>query len=108
MLKAIQQNVQVCQLENPNGNCTRPENWTIDLPGEWRTSNCVDEQCIDTQYWQYGTDGILYANRIIGSDKTKYVYDLELQDDGTVKCYNYDTNVKDYCKMIGSCQGCTL
>ena len=104
MLNTIQKNIDLCKLQNSsNSGCYEPANWTIALPGEWRTSNCSDALCIDTKDWNYGTDDGIYANRIIGNDRSEYVYYLELNTDGKIRCYNNDeVTSKDYCKMIGT------
>ncbi len=114
MLKAIHQNKQLCFLEfgEDSTECNNLlEHLTIELPGEWRQTNCVDSNCIDTKDWQYGFESIsdIYANRIIGNDRTEYVYDLFLENDGTISCYdNGDIDSKDYCKLVCGGDGCTL
>jgi len=117
MLNTLWKNKQLCELEL--GKDAYECRWanlvnhlSIELPGEWRTSNCVDDICIDTKDWNYGApedENIIYANRIIGNDRTEYVYYLYLYDDGTIQCNNnLSLTSKDYCKMIGSCNRCTL
>ena len=113
MLNTLWKNKQLCELEL--GKDAYECYWhnlvnhlSIELPGEWRTSNCVDDICIDTKDWNYGAalDNI-FANRIIGSDRTEYVYYLELKHDGTIECGN-NTELKDYCKMLCGGDSCTL
>ena len=115
MLNTLWKNKQLCELEL--GKDAYECRWanlvnhlSIELPGEWRTSNCVDDICIDTKDWQYGTDGDgIYANRIIGNDRTEYVYYLWLDDYGTIICDNNTSlTSKDYCKMLCGGDSCTL
>ena len=123
MLKTLYENTQLCKMElGPDARqCYLGDDSTddtvglfqhlsIELPGEWQTTDCSDNEgtCINTKDWQYQmVSGDIYANRIINGDVENYPYHLTLEKDGSIKCFNHSES-KDYCKMIGSCNGCTL
>ena len=111
MLNAIYKNYQICKMENPEDGCMDMENFTIELPGEILegSSNCIDEQCVNTKDWQYGSDDIFYANRVINGALDKSPYYLQLFLNGTITCHhNTSVTTKDYCKMICGGQDCEL
>ena len=116
MLNTLGKNKQLCELQlGKNAEeclwANLVNHLSIELPGEWRISDCSDEICIDTKDWNYGADsGSMYANRVIGNDRTEHIYHLEFSSvDGPIKCHNNgEITTKDYCKMIGSCQHCEL
>lgn len=125
MLNTLYKNTQLCELEfgkNADECAWDAEtdetkgiknHLSIDLPGNWSSSECMGNEgyCVNTKDWQYQiNESEIDANRIIGSDRTDgYVYYLTLNDNGTISCYNNtDATSKDYCKMIGSCDGCML
>lgn len=114
MLNTIYKNVKLCQLEDNLDECwDDPSLWTLSMLAEWKEGedNCSDNMCFDTKDWNYGLGGTgsTYANRIIGNNRTEYVYYLNLHEGGTISCYNnHEVTLKDYCKMIGSCHGCEL
>ena len=105
VLNAMYKNYQLCKLENPGDNCTDFNNFTIALPGEIVTANCIDGyQCVNTKDWEYSRDtsNLFYANRVINGDKDNYPYYVYI-DQGEFFCTN--TGEKDYCKMLGSSCG---
>lgn len=111
MLDALYKNRQLCLLEASDPeDCyiTDSSGLTIDLPGEI-TTGCIDTYCLNTKDWQYGfSDGSIYANRVKNGDYDNYPYYLSLLSNGKVKCYETGNYDKDYCKMIGACEGCLL
>ena len=114
VLNAIYKAYKLCKLETPEGDCYDFKNFSIGLPTEVLTDNCIDGyECANTKDWEYSSSGNgFYANRVINGDKEHYPYYLTLLADGNgvIECAN-DTegnNGKDYCKMIGSCADCPL
>ena len=108
MLDALYKNKQMCELEYGNNadECSWVSNGlfdhlTIELPGTWTQTSCIDNICLNTKDWQYGADGDMYANRVINGDTSNYPYFLTLQDDGTVVCDDNNPTSNQSCAAAG-------
>ena len=121
LLNTLYKNIQLCKLEKGENaeDCTelRDDNFfaslSIDLPGTWKTSDCIDNVCLDTKDWQYGSDySTIFAYRIIGGDTSNNPYQLWLNaSNGSISCHNGTNGATDgakYCKMVCGGLGCTL
>ena len=117
MLKALAENLRLCELEFGQGEpeCDNDDetglfgHLTIELPGEIKFEDCLDTACITTKDWQYGYSGgswnNIYANRLNKGSTDGFLYSLRLNDDETLLC---TVSSKDYCTMLCGGNGCIL
>ena len=114
MLNAIYKNKKLCELEFGtsgdacawNGDDVDADDgmiahMTIDLPGQWGTTNCIDSFCLNTKDWQYGMGGDMYANRVVNGNIDNYPYFLTLLDDGSIYCDNNEPTATHNCTVAG-------
>ena len=108
MLNSLYKAYQVCRLSLSEGECKDFSRLDIDMPAPILTQDegCLDAICFNTKHWQYGSDGLIYANRIIGGDSNNSPYFLQLDTiDGeltdSISCYGD-------CEQICGSSSCIL
>ena len=98
-----------CLLQNDHEICMDFNNLEFGPSNEIlsSTESCIDAQCLNSESWQYGTDGnLFYANRIINKDSSNNPYFLQLDSEDGALTPKIACNGGNTCISICGSIGC--